>query len=116
MGNSMRDDATDPMDLPATEMARLVRTRALSPVELVEASLARIERLNGTLNAVVTLTADAARSAARALEQRIMRGEDPGLLAGVPVGIKDVTETAGVRTTYGSPRSSCSGSRRPARS
>jgi amidase len=95
--------ATDPMDLPASEMARLVRTRALSPVELVEASLRRIERLNPTLNAVCTLAADQARSAARALEQKIMRGEEPGPLCGVPVGIKDVTETAGIRTTYGSP-------------
>lgn len=99
----MGDSGTDLMDLPATEMARLVRGRSVSPVDLVEASLARVDRLNGMLNAVVTLTADQARVTARVLERKIMRGEDPGLLAGVPVGIKDVTETAGVRTTYGSP-------------
>jgi amidase len=99
----MRDNGSDPMDLTAADMARLVRNRTVSPVELVEASLARIEKLNGALNAIVTLAAEQARTAARALEQKIMCGEDPGLLAGVPVGIKDVTETAGLRTTYGSP-------------
>jgi amidase len=61
-----------------------------------------VERFNPELNAVVTLN-PRAREEARALEARIGRGEDPGPLAGVTVGIKDVTEVAGVRTTYGSP-------------
>jgi amidase len=100
---SLDGNSADPMDLPATEMVRLVRARVLSPVDLVEASLRRIERLNPTLNAVCTLAIDQARAAARALEDKVMRGEAPGLLCGVPVGIKDVTETAGIRTTYGSP-------------
>src|SRR5262245_27346128 len=86
----------------ATEIARKVGARELSPVEVIQAALERVERLNPTLNAIVTLN-PAALDNARALEQRLARGESPGLLAGVPVGIKDVTEVAGLRTTYGSP-------------
>ena len=88
--------------LSATETARLVAQGKLSPVEVIDAALARVEELNPRLNAVVTLNPHA-RDDARALEQRIARGEATGLLAGVPVGIKDVTEVAGLRTTYGSP-------------
>ncbi|HEX5727509.1 MAG TPA: amidase family protein [Longimicrobiaceae bacterium] len=88
--------------LPAHELARRVRARELSPVEVLDACLARVERLNPAINAVVTLN-PRARDEARALERRIAAGEDVGPLAGLPVGIKDVTEVAGVRTTYGSP-------------
>lgn len=91
----------DLADLSATELARLVATRALSPVEVVEACLARVERHNPTINAVVTLN-DRAVDDARELEGRIARGEAVGPLAGLPVGIKDVTPVAGLRTTYGS--------------
>lgn len=89
-------------DLSATELARLVRLRKVSPVEVVEAHLARIDEHNGAINAVVTLNPRALDDA-RALERKLKRGEKPGLLAGVPVGIKDVTPVAGLRTTYGSP-------------
>jgi len=88
--------------LSAAETARRVRAGEVSPVEVLEACLARVERFNPELNAVVTLN-PRAREEAQALEARIARGEDPGPLAGVTVGIKDVTEVAGVRTTYGSP-------------
>jgi len=88
--------------LPAHEIARRVRGRELSPVEVLDACMAQVEAHNPRLNAVVTLNHNA-REEARALEARIARGEDVGALAGVPVGIKDVTEVAGVRTTYGSP-------------
>jgi amidase len=88
--------------LPATEIARRVRARELSPVEVLDACLAQIDRHNPALNAVVTLN-PRARGEAEALEARLARGEDVGPLAGVTVGIKDVTEVAGVRTTYGSP-------------
>lgn len=93
---------TDLPDLSATELARLVATREVSPVEVVDACLERIERLNPTLNAVVTLN-ERARDDAKSLERRIEAGKGVGSLAGVPVGIKDVTEVAGLRTTYGSP-------------
>ena len=88
--------------LSAAEVARRVRARELSPVDVLDACMARIERFNPELNAVVTLN-PRAREEAAALEARIARGEEVGPLAGVTVGIKDVTEVAGVRTTYGSP-------------
>ena len=88
---------------PALELRDLVRARELSPVELLDATLARIERCNPRLNAICTLDAERARDRAMALEARLARGEDIGILAGLPVGIKDVTPVAGVRTTYGSP-------------
>jgi len=88
--------------LPAAELARRVRARELSPVEVLDACLERVEALNPALNAVVTLD-PRARDAARELERRISAGERVGALAGVPVGIKDVTQVGGVRTTFGSP-------------
>jgi amidase len=77
----------------------LLLSRDLSPVEVVETALARIEELNGTVNAIVTIN-ERALDDARALE---LRGrQNAGLLYGLPVGIKDVTPVAGLRTTYGS--------------
>src|SRR5437870_9275629 len=92
----------DLADRSATELARLVASREVSPVEVVEACLARVERYNPAVNAVVTLNPRALDDAGE-LELRLVRGEEVGLLAGLPVGIKDVTPVAGLRTTYGSP-------------
>ena len=92
---------SDIADLSASELRRLVGRRELSPVEIVEASLARVERYNGALNAVVTLN-ESALDDARALEREAARGH-VGPLCGLPVGIKDVTWVAKLRTTYGSP-------------
>ena len=86
----------------ATSIAARVRAREISPVTVVEEALRRIEARNPELNAVVTLNPGAIDDA-RALEKRIGNGEDVGPLAGVPVGIKDITPVAGLRTTYGSP-------------
>ncbi len=86
----------------ATELARLVRSRKLSPVDVVRACLERVDRCNPVLNAIVTLN-ERALDDARELERRLAHGEEPGLLCGLPVGIKDVTPVAGLRTTYGSP-------------
>jgi amidase len=88
--------------LSAAETARLVAAGEASPVEVVQAALDRIERYNPTLNAVVTLN-ERALDDARALESALAAGAAPGPLCGVPVGIKDVTPVAGLRTTYGSP-------------
>ena len=73
-----------PVFAPATELARLVRTKQLSPVELVEAHLARIDAINPTLNAYCTVIAEAARAAAHEAETAVMRGESLGPLHGVP--------------------------------
>ncbi|HEX6746487.1 MAG TPA: amidase [Longimicrobium sp.] len=88
--------------LTATEMARRVRAREVSPVDVLDACLARVERLDPAINAIVTHN-PRARDEARELERRIAAGEDAGPLAGVPVGIKDVTQVGGVRCTFGSP-------------
>ncbi len=87
--------------LPAHEQSRLVRRGEVSALELLDACLGQVERHNDAVNAVVTLN-DRAREEARTIDAALDRGEDPGPLAGLPVGIKDVTETAGIRTTYGS--------------
>ncbi len=86
----------------AAELRRRIDARELSPVEVVDAALARIDRYNGIVNAVVTLSESAVEDA-RQLERRLARGEDPGPLCGLPVGIKDVTPVAHLRTTFGSP-------------
>jgi amidase len=87
----------------ARELSALIASRAASPVEVLDAHLAVIARVNPKLNAIVTLAADQARSAAQAAEAAIMRGETLGPLGGLPIGIKDITLTAGIRTTFGSP-------------
>ncbi len=93
------------MDLalaPAHEIAAAVRRRTLSPVDVVQAALDRIARLDGALNPFVALRAEPALAEARALAERIAHGEDPGPLAGVPVGVKDFENLAGLPPTYGS--------------
>ncbi len=87
----------------ARELASLIKSRAVSPVEVLDAHLAEIGRKNPKLNAIVTLAADQARVAARAAEDAVMQGTALGPLHGLPIGIKDVTVTAGIRTTFGSP-------------
>jgi len=75
------------------------RARRLSPVEVVDAYLSRIERLDDKVHAYITLTADRAREEAQTAEQELARGEDRGPLHGVPIGLKDLFNTAGLRTT-----------------
>jgi aspartyl-tRNA(Asn)/glutamyl-tRNA(Gln) amidotransferase subunit A len=88
--------------LSATEQGALLRARKLSPVELTDAYLARIESLNPRLNAFITVTADRARREAREAEQAIGRGDYRGPLHGVPYAPKDILATRGIRTTNGS--------------
>jgi amidase len=92
----------DLADRTAADLRRLIVAREVSAREVVESALERVQRLNGRINAVVTLN-PRALDEARALDDRMSRGEDPGPLCGIPVGIKDVTPVAGLRTTFGSP-------------
>jgi amidase len=89
-------------DLSAVEARRLIGTRKLSPIELLDSCLSRIDATNPAINAMVAMDIDGARTQARAVGDAIQRGEDLGLLAGLPLGIKDLQATAGLRTTYGS--------------
>jgi aspartyl-tRNA(Asn)/glutamyl-tRNA(Gln) amidotransferase subunit A len=88
------------MDLSAASQA--VEKKAVSPVELAQACLARIEKLNPVLNAFITITAESALEQARIAEAEIGRGEWKGPLHGIPLAVKDLVETAGVRTTAAS--------------
>ncbi len=88
--------------LPATELAARIREKSLSPVELMQATIARAEALNPKLNAICTTTFDAALDRARAAEAMVMRGEELPPLHGIPTTIKDLALTRGVRTMAGS--------------
>ena len=87
---------------PAWQLLEWIKERKVSPVEIVETYLSRIERLNPSLNAFLTLCADEALDGARRAEAEVMAGADLGPLHGLPLPIKDLTPTAGIRTTHGS--------------
>lgn len=89
--------------LSAVEMRRLIGSRALSPVELLDACIRRIERLNPFVNAVTATCFDRARAEARQAEQAVMRGQPLGLLHGLPLGVKDLEPTEGLLSTSGTP-------------
>jgi aspartyl-tRNA(Asn)/glutamyl-tRNA(Gln) amidotransferase subunit A len=84
------------------EAGRQLRTRGISSVELTEQCLRTISRLNPVLNAFLTVTAELALRQAKAADEAFARGEDRGPLQGIPFAAKDIFDTAGVRTTYGS--------------
>jgi len=86
----------------AHQLSGLIKTGEVSPVEVTRIFLERIEAVNPLLNAYCTVAAEQALEAARELENSIMKGEPVGILAGVPVAIKDVTLTKGIKTTFGS--------------
>ena len=93
---------TEACDLTATEARRLIGRKQLSPVELMTSCIGRIGKVNGTVNAVVAMDAERAMAKAREAERAVMSGAPLGALAGLPVGIKDLDNTAGLRTTQGS--------------
>ncbi len=87
--------------LPATELRARIARKEVSPVEIVGAVLARAERLQPSLNCFITLCGDEAMAAAREAEQAVISGKPLGLLHGIPYTVKDLVNTAGVRTTFG---------------
>ena len=95
-------DAPDICFLSAVEMAGLIRRKKLSAHEVMAAHLKQIERVNPKVNAIVTLTAEQARENARKADEAQARGVLLGSLHGLPIVHKDLFDTAGVRTTYGS--------------
>ena len=88
--------------MTALDTLHLMRTKQVSPVEIVDSALRRAEASQSTLNAFVTITSDLAMEAARKAEKAILAGEDHGLLTGLPLSIKDLTAVKGVRFTSGS--------------
>lgn len=91
-----------PLELSATALAQAIRQRQLSALQATEATLNGIARIDGTLNAFCTVSAEAACRDARAVDERMSMGDTVGPLAGVPVAIKDLVCTKGIRTTFGS--------------
>jgi aspartyl-tRNA(Asn)/glutamyl-tRNA(Gln) amidotransferase subunit A len=86
----------------ANELVRLIRSKHLSPVELMEETLKRIESTNQALNAFVAIRAEEAMDEAKLMAERIASGDDPGPLAGIPIGIKDLEDVKGLVTSFGS--------------
>ena len=93
----------EPCDLPAVEARTLIGRKQLSPVELLESCIARIEAVDHAVNAMVARDYAGARAAAKRAEQAVARGDALPPLHGLPIGIKDLEEAIGLRTTWGSP-------------
>ncbi|MEZ5842121.1 MAG: amidase family protein [Hyphomicrobiaceae bacterium] len=93
---------SEPCDLSAVSARRLIGARKLSPVELTESCIARAERVDHAVNAMVARCFERARSEARAAEAAVMRGDALGALHGLPLGVKDLIDAEGLPTTYGS--------------
>jgi len=93
---------TEPCDLDATEARALIGSKRLSASELLESCITRIEKVDHAVNAMVARDYERARAAAKDADLAVMRGDSLGPLHGLPVGIKDLEDVAGLRTTYGS--------------
>ena len=92
------------VETSAVELRRLIGSRQLSPVDLMDACIARIEGINPAVNAICATDFTRAREAARTAEAQVMRGDALGSLHGLPLGVKDLQDTAGLLTTYGNVR------------
>ncbi|OCX61192.1 amidase [Thioclava sp. SK-1] len=94
--------STDPADLGALEARRMIARKDLSPVELTQACIARVDALDHAVNALIARDFDAVRQGAKAAEAAVMSGAPLGLLHGLPFGVKDMIDVAGLPTTFGS--------------
>jgi Asp-tRNA(Asn)/Glu-tRNA(Gln) amidotransferase A subunit family amidase len=94
---------TEPCDLSAVQARQMIGTKKLSPVELLESCIRRVGEVNHAVNAMVAMDEERARTAAKAAEAAVMRGDPLGALHGLPLGIKDLDSTEGLVTTFGSP-------------
>lgn len=101
-GTAIARPRTDLTRLSISEASDLVRRKKVSPVELASACLQEIERLNPTINAFITVTAESALQEAREAERQIQRGQWRSPLHGIPIGLKDLIDTANVKTTCAS--------------
>src|SRR5438105_1566288 len=101
-GAGLSPGTSEVTQLSLSEASELIRSRRISPIELTQVCLSRIDRLNGKLNAFIMVTADSALAQARTAEGEIQRGNWKGPLHGVPIALKDLIDTAGVRTTAAS--------------
>jgi amidase len=93
---------TEPCELTATEARRMIGDKSLSPVDLLESCIARVEVVNPTVNAVTAKAYDRARAEAKEAEAAVLRGDELGVLHGLPLGVKDLLQTEGILTTFGS--------------
>lgn len=86
----------------ASELARLIRSKDISPLELMEETIKRIEAVNPAINAFVSMRAEQALDEARAMTERVASGQQLGPLAGIPIGVKDLEDVKGMVTSFGS--------------
>lgn len=96
-------DNSELLSLSSVEMRRRIGSKEISPVELLEACIGRIEAVNPAVNAVTATCLSRARKEAKAAEKAALKGEELGPLHGLPTGVKDLEDTGGLLTTYGSP-------------
>jgi amidase len=94
----------EPCDLSATEARRLIGRKKLAPTELLASCITRIEAVDHAVNAMVARDFDRARVTAKAADAAVLRGDELPPLHGLPIGIKDLQETGGLRTTHGDRR------------
>ena len=92
----------EPCDLGACDARALIGDRSLSPVELLDSCLRRVEQVNRQVNGVVAMDVERAMTEACAAERKVMQGDALPALHGLPIGVKDLVETEGLRTTFGS--------------